>query len=88
MSNRISYAWGQSPFGAFIVAQDGERLVAFEFPLCIDDAVDALRRRFPGAVVEEDTVALEETVAACARFVDHPDRSSAGSITASAAVAA
>lgn len=84
MSNRISYAWGQSPFGEFIVANDDDKLVAFEFPFHTDDAVDALRRRFPGVAVEEDAVALEETVAACARFVDHPDRS----LTGSAAVVA
>ena len=79
MSNRISYAWGQSPFGEFIVAKDDDELVAFEFPVRADDAVDALRRRFPGVAIEEDAVALRETVAACAHFVDHPDRSVTGS---------
>ena len=74
MSNRIRYAWGQSPFGDFIVAMDGEDLVAFEFPLRTDDAVDTLRRRFPGSAVEEDATGLKATLAACAQFVDHPDR--------------
>ena len=79
MSNRVRYAWGHSSFGDFIVATVGEDLVAFEYPRRTDDAVDALRRRFPGLVVEEDAAGLEATVAACAHFVDHPDRISGGS---------
>ena len=74
MSDRVRYAWGRSPFGDFFVAILGENLVAFEYPRCAEDAVDALRRRFPTSVVEEDAVGLELTVAACAHFVNHPDR--------------
>jgi hypothetical protein len=72
MSNRIRYAWGHSPFGDFIVAKAGEDLVAFEFPLRTNDAVDALRRRFPGSVIEEDAIGLKSTIAAFARFIDFP----------------
>ena len=74
MSNRVRYAWGHSPFGDFIVATVGDDLVAFEYPRHADDAVDALRRRFPDLVIEEDAAGLKSTVAACAHFVDHPDR--------------
>jgi AraC family transcriptional regulator, regulatory protein of adaptative response / methylated-DNA-[protein]-cysteine methyltransferase len=74
MSNRIHYAWGRSTVGDFIVAISDQELVAFEFPPSSSDAVDALRRRFPDAIIEEDSEGLGRTVTACARFVDHPDR--------------
>jgi hypothetical protein len=66
MSNRVRYAWGHSPFGDFIVAMSDQNLVAFEFPLCSSDAVDALRRRFPDAVIEEDAAGLAPTITTCA----------------------
>jgi hypothetical protein len=79
MSNRIRYAWGHSPFGDFIVAISDQELVVFEFPPSSSDAVDVLRRRFADAVIEEDSAGLAPTIAACARFVDHPDRYPAAS---------
>jgi O6-methylguanine-DNA--protein-cysteine methyltransferase len=79
MSNRIRYAWGHSPVGDFIIAISDQDLVAFEFPTSSNDAVDALHRRFPAAIIEEDSAGLGPTVTACARFVDHPDRYPAGS---------
>ena len=79
MNNRIRYAWGHSSFGDFIVAMSDQGLVAFEFPLCSSDAVDALRRRFPDAVIEEDAAGLASTITTCVRFVDHPDRYPAAS---------
>lgn len=82
MTNRLRYAWGNSPFGDFIVAKIGNELVAFEYPLSTEDAVAALCRRFPGCVAEEDREGLESTLADCSRFVNHPDRSPAGASVA------
>ena len=79
MNNRIRYAWGHSSFGNFIVAMSDQDLVAFEFPLCSSDAVVALRRHFPDAVIEEDSAGLAPTITTCARFVEHPDRYPAAS---------
>jgi AraC family transcriptional regulator of adaptative response/methylated-DNA-[protein]-cysteine methyltransferase len=74
MSNRIRYAWGRSTVGDFIVAVSDRNLVAFEFAPSSSDAIDVLRRRFPDAVIEEDSAGLAPTITACARFVEHPDR--------------
>ena len=76
MKDRIGYAWGQSPYGQFLVAMTGLDLVAFEFPERPDIAVDALRQRFPGKTLEEDASGLASTVAELQRFVDHPDHNS------------
>ena len=73
MNDRIRYAWGRSPHGDFLVAMADRELVAFEFPARRDSAIEALRRRFPGKIVEEDTAGLANAVAELQRFVDHPD---------------
>ena len=72
MDDRVRYAWGRSPHGQFFVAMADSELVAFEFERR-DNAVDALRHRFPGKIVEEDASGLAGTVAELQRFVDHPD---------------
>jgi hypothetical protein len=55
------------------VATADSELVVFEFPERREIAVDALRRRFPGKIVEEDASGLAGTIAELQRFVDHPD---------------
>jgi hypothetical protein len=50
----------------------GDELVTFKIPAQEEDAVvEELRRRFPGAIVEEDVSGLADTIADLARFLDY-----------------
>jgi AraC family transcriptional regulator of adaptative response/methylated-DNA-[protein]-cysteine methyltransferase len=70
----LLYAWGRSSLGDFIAVRSDRGLVAFEFARPDGRAVDHLRRRFPDAVITEQSAALAGLVAALAQLVDHPDR--------------
>jgi AraC family transcriptional regulator, regulatory protein of adaptative response / methylated-DNA-[protein]-cysteine methyltransferase len=72
MPNSIRYAWGQSSLGSFMVAVSDLGLVAFEFAEDRAALIEALRRRFPDVVLEEDGAALSDTVEKLARVVDCP----------------
>jgi hypothetical protein len=71
VEQQIRYAWVDSPIGRFFAAMDGDELVTFGFPPTEESAIQALRRRFPNATVEEDSVGLADTVADLERFLDY-----------------
>lgn len=73
MSERIRYAWGPSSLGDFVAAVSDKGLVAFEFADHRAVAMDALRARFPTALLEEDKDGLSEIVGKLATLVEHPD---------------
>ena len=68
MTEHIRYAGGKSSLGDFLAAVSDQGLVAFEF----DTTPDALRMRFPEAVVEADPGGLSDVVEALGRVVDDP----------------
>jgi AraC family transcriptional regulator of adaptative response/methylated-DNA-[protein]-cysteine methyltransferase len=70
----LLYAWGESSLGNFIAVKSDRGLVAFEFARPDGRAVEDLQRRFPDAVVTEQSAALAGIVAALAHLVDRPDR--------------
>ncbi|MEO8714727.1 MAG: methylated-DNA--[protein]-cysteine S-methyltransferase [Acetobacteraceae bacterium] len=76
MSEHIRWAFGQSSLGGFIAATSDRGLVAFEFGDGRTPLVDALRLRFPDAVVEEDDAGLSGTVEELAAVVEHPEQQS------------
>jgi AraC family transcriptional regulator of adaptative response/methylated-DNA-[protein]-cysteine methyltransferase len=68
MMERIRYAWGKSSLGDFLAAVSDQGLVAFEF----DATLDALRMRFPDAIVEVDPGGLSGVIGTLGRLVDDP----------------
>lgn len=72
MAEHIRYAWGDSSLGSFIAALSARGLVAFEFSDHGAEPVDALRVRFPDAVLEEDAAGLSGVVDKLQDVVDHP----------------
>jgi AraC family transcriptional regulator, regulatory protein of adaptative response / methylated-DNA-[protein]-cysteine methyltransferase len=73
MSEHFHYGWGQSSLGEFVVAASAHGLVAFEFTGERAASIEALRLRFPGAILRQSDEALSETIGKLACAVDHPE---------------
>jgi AraC family transcriptional regulator of adaptative response/methylated-DNA-[protein]-cysteine methyltransferase len=74
MSEILRYTWGDSSLGDFLVAASEKGVVAFEFVDRRDAAMDALRIRFPDAVLEADGKALSELVVMLRALIERPER--------------
>jgi AraC family transcriptional regulator of adaptative response/methylated-DNA-[protein]-cysteine methyltransferase len=73
MSEHLRYAHGHSSLGGFIAAVSDRGLIAFEFGDDRAALVDALHRRFAGAVIESDETGLAATIDKLAALADHPE---------------
>lgn len=73
MSEQISYAWGESSLGEFIVATSQAGIVAFEFAEKRLAVLDALVQRLPGATIKEDQDGLKDLVETLSNVIDHPE---------------
>jgi len=76
MPELIRYAFGHSSLGDFLAATSALGLVAFEFGDRHAALIDALRQRFPEAMVEEDEAGLAEATSQLAAMIDQPNRES------------
>jgi AraC family transcriptional regulator, regulatory protein of adaptative response / methylated-DNA-[protein]-cysteine methyltransferase len=74
MTEHIRYAFGQSSLGEFIAGRSERGLVVFEFSDGQGKSIERLKARFPDAMVVEDRVALQDTLALLSDTVDHPER--------------
>lgn len=72
MTEQISYAWGESSLGPFIVAISQTGIVAFEFADKRVAALDTLMQRLPGATMKEDQDALADLIGTLSNVIDHP----------------
>ncbi|SDE91842.1 AraC family transcriptional regulator, regulatory protein of adaptative response / methylated-DNA-[protein]-cysteine methyltransferase [Paracoccus isoporae] len=73
MSEEISYAWGESSLGGFIVATSHAGIVALEFADNRIAVLDALMQRFSGATMEEDQSRLADLVETLSDVIDQPE---------------
>ncbi|MFD1798184.1 methylated-DNA--[protein]-cysteine S-methyltransferase [Paracoccus aurantiacus] len=73
MSEQISYAWGESSLGGFIVVSSSAGIVAFEFADNRKAILDALMQRLPNARLKEDQSGLADLIEKLSDVVDHPE---------------
>ena len=73
MSEEISYAWGESSLGAFIVATSKTGIVAFEFADKRATALETLKQRLAGATLKEDQSGLADLTKTLSQVIDHPE---------------
>ena len=73
MSEEISYAWGESSLGGFIVATSHAGIVAFEFADNRIARLGALMQRFPDIRMQEDQSGLADLIEKLSDVVDQPE---------------
>jgi AraC family transcriptional regulator, regulatory protein of adaptative response / methylated-DNA-[protein]-cysteine methyltransferase len=74
MSEHIRYTVGRSSLGDFVVAASDQGVTALEFVESGGSPADALRHRYPDAVLEEDSAGLFETAEQLASMMEHPEQ--------------
>jgi len=72
MTENIRFAIGESSLGGFLAAVSARGLLAFELGNRPTKLLDALRLRFPDAILTEDTSGLSDTLDKLAALVERP----------------
>jgi AraC family transcriptional regulator of adaptative response/methylated-DNA-[protein]-cysteine methyltransferase len=72
MPEFISFGWGTSTLGKFMVAMSDKGLVAVEFSSHHDATEEALRTRFPDADIVEKQQELTDIVEKVRRLIEEP----------------